>query len=148
MSGEEGENRLRRPTRLLVGRSRRIRSAWAGGATILVVAAGTLGCGGGGVASQTAPPALAQLPPAGPAREVGREACRGASPLEIARRYEAPATDANVRKSFAKLVAHPTAALQKSPGYPRLVAALYASTVPVARRALAAAGCAEELASR
>jgi hypothetical protein len=90
---------------------------------------------------------LAQLPPAGSVREAGREACRGASPLEIARRYEASATDAQVRKRFAELVAHPTAALEKSPGYPRLVAALYASTVPVAQRAQAAAGCAEELAS-
>jgi hypothetical protein len=80
-------------------------------------------------------------------RETGRRACAGMSPLEAAKHYELPARHAGVDKEFAKFVAHPPPSTETSDGFPRLVAALYASTLPAAQRADAAAGCAEELAS-
>ncbi len=86
-----------------------------------------------------------QPPAAVAAREAGQKACRGVTPREVAKRYEQPAQDSGVDRKFAELVANPPATTQSSKGYPRLVAALYASTVPVAQRAAAAAGCAEEL---
>lgn len=80
------------------------------------------------------------------ARAMGRKACEGMSPLQAARHYEAAARRAGVTKRFARLAAEPTAKVESSSGYPRLVAALYAMTTPEKGRAQAAAGCAEELA--
>jgi hypothetical protein len=70
------------------------------------------------------------------------------SALQAAQRYELPARHAGVDKKFAAFVANPPSSTQASSGFPRLVAALYASTLPATQRADAAAGCAEELASR
>ena len=75
----------------------------------------------------------------------GRKACRGLTPLQAAKRYAPLAREAGVRKSFTELVSHPSPAMKSSQGFPRLVAALYASTLPAPQRADAAAGCAEEL---
>ena len=79
------------------------------------------------------------------AREVGRTACEGMTPLEAAARYEVRARAAGVGREFARYVAHPPASVERSNGYPRLVAALYASTLPGGDRGAAAAGCTEEL---
>lgn len=80
------------------------------------------------------------------ARETGRQACRGATAPQIAARYELPARHSGVDKEFAEFVADPPASVRNSAGYPRLVAALYAATLPTNQRTAAAAGCAEELA--
>jgi hypothetical protein len=109
-----------------------------------------VGCGGP-AAESTAP-----APPrpdrgvahAGSARALGRAACRGLTPSEAAVRYRRAARKAGVTLHFAELVVHPSAATRRSPGYPRLVASLYATTVPEAQRVGAAAGCAEELLAR
>jgi hypothetical protein len=81
------------------------------------------------------------------ARAAGRLACHGMAPLAAAMRFESGALRSGVTKHFAKLVTEPTPRVEASPGYPRLVAALYATTVPVKGRAEAAAGCAEMLAA-
>jgi hypothetical protein len=65
----------------------------------------------------------------------------------MAQRYRAIARRPGERRQFAALVVDPTPAIEESPGYPRLVAALYATTVPAPGREQAAAGCAEELAA-
>ena len=69
------------------------------------------------------------------------------TPLEAARHFEAAALRAGVTKRFAKLATEPTAEVKASTGYPRLAAAIYATTTPEKGRAQAAAGCAEELAA-
>lgn len=79
-------------------------------------------------------------------RAAGRRACKGMTPLEVARHYEAAARKAGVTKRFAKLATEPSAKVESSSGYPRLAAAIYATTTPEKGRAQAAAGCAEELA--
>jgi len=81
------------------------------------------------------------------ARAEGRSACQGMTPLEAARHFKAGARRAGVTKRFAELVTEPTPEVEASSGYPRLVGALYATTVPEKGRAEAAAGCAEELAA-
>jgi hypothetical protein len=73
--------------------------------------------------------------------------CGGMTPREAARQFEAPARRAGVSAQFATSVVHPSAAVESSPGYPRLVASLYAVTLPVSKRPAAAAACAKELAS-
>lgn len=100
---------------------------------------------------QDATPTKEEQPPpsADPgAYETGQEACRGMTPREAAERFEMPARHAGASKAFAAAVADPAPAVEGSPGYPRLVAALYATTLPPRQRAGAAAGCAAELASR
>jgi hypothetical protein len=79
-------------------------------------------------------------------RGIGQAACAGMTPIEAAAHFEGPARRAGVEKKFAKYVAEPPTSIVNSPGYPRLVAAIYASTLPVKQRAEAAAGCAESLA--
>jgi hypothetical protein len=69
------------------------------------------------------------------------------TPLEAARHFRGAAREAGAHERFVELVADPTPAVAGSPGYARLVAALYSTTLPPAQRALAAAGCAEELAA-
>lgn len=81
-------------------------------------------------------------------RAAGRDACQGMRPVEAALHFKAAAVRASVHQSFVELVTEPTPAVEQSPAYPRLVAAFYATTLPGPRRALAAAGCAEELAAR
>jgi hypothetical protein len=79
-------------------------------------------------------------------RALGRSACRGRTPLEAARHFARAARKAGVTFRFATLVTKPSPSIESSSGYPRLVASLYATTLPEAKRAAAAAGCAEELA--
>jgi hypothetical protein len=81
------------------------------------------------------------------ARAKGRKACEGMTPLEVARHYQAAAREAGVTKRFAQLATEPSAKVQSSSGYPRLAAAIYATTTPEKSRAAAAAGCAEVLAA-
>jgi hypothetical protein len=69
-------------------------------------------------------------------------------PLEAALHFKAAAERAGAHQRFVELVTEPTAAIAQSPGYPRLVAAFYATSLPEPQRAAAAAGCAEELAAR
>jgi hypothetical protein len=123
------------------------------GVALLVAALGLLGCGSGGgttdagaTGAPTSEPASEQLPPAAGARRAGQRACAGMTPLEAARHFEGPARKAGVKVNFAKFVAQPPSSTINSPGYPRLVAAIYASTLPPKQRAEAAAGCAERLA--
>lgn len=80
------------------------------------------------------------------ARAAGRKACEGMTPLEVARHYQAAAREAGATKRFVQLATEPSAKVESSSGYPRLVAAIYATTTPVKSRAQAAAGCVEELA--
>jgi hypothetical protein len=65
----------------------------------------------------------------------------------MAQRFRGIAQRPGERQRFAALVVDPTPAIKESPGYPRLVAALYATTVPAPGREHAATGCAEELAA-
>jgi hypothetical protein len=81
------------------------------------------------------------------AGETGRKACKGLTPLQAAQRYAPAARNAGVTKAFAAFIADPNPHTVSSPGFPRLVAALYATTLPAGQRASAAAGCAAELAS-
>ena len=117
------------------------------------------GCGGGddGTTStvarttpsaegHTASAAGISAPEAAAARAAGRKACQGMTPLQAARHFEAAARQAGVTKRFAKLATEPSAKVESSSGYPRLAAAIYATTTPEKSRAQAAAGCAEELA--
>jgi hypothetical protein len=125
---------------------------------LLLLSFASVGCGGGTETTSTAPVASGSgetdqtvaLPAAeaADARKAGQQACDGMTPLEAAKHFEEPARRAGVDKDFAKFVAEPSAATVNSPGYPRLVAATYASTLPVKQRPEAAAGCAESLASR
>jgi hypothetical protein len=133
-------------------------------AALLVLAAAIGGCGSGGGSTTNVPeaapashpqtatakgPDVALSPTAAKtARATGRRACAGMSALEVAQRYELPARKAGATKDFASYIAHPPPSTKSSPGFPRLVAALYATTLPAIQRADAAAGCAEELASR
>ena len=80
------------------------------------------------------------------ARAAGRKACKGMTPLEVARHFEAAARRAGATKRFVQLATEPSAKVESSAGYPRLAAAIYATTTPEKSRAQAAAGCAEELA--
>jgi len=68
-------------------------------------------------------------------------------PVEAALHFKAAARRAGAHRRFIALVTEPTPAVERSPAYPRLVAAFYATTLPEPQRALAAAGCAEELAA-
>jgi len=77
----------------------------------------------------------------------GRLTCEDKTPLEVAQRLRSIAEHRGPRKRFAEMVVDPTPAIEESPGYPRLVAALYATTLPPPKRAQAAAACAEELAA-
>lgn len=129
-------------------------------ALFLLLAAALGGCGEGGdsTGAATAPASREQAPsqakpntaqsPAALAREIGQKACAGMTPLQAAKRYELAARRAGATREFAALVADPPPAVKSSPGFPRLVAALYATTLPARQRADAAAGCVEELASR
>jgi hypothetical protein len=65
--------------------------------------------------------------------------------LRVAEKFSVAAHQAGAAKHFIELVVEPSAAVQASPGYPRLVAALYATTLPESERTPAAAGCVEEL---
>jgi hypothetical protein len=130
---------------------------------LLVLAVALSGCGSGGgsssVATEAAPASHQQATTAkGPdvalssaatkaARAAGRKACSALTPLQAAGRFELPARKAGASKDFASYIAHPPPSTLNSPGFPRLVAALYATTLPAKQRADAAAGCAEELAS-
>ncbi|HEU4737938.1 MAG TPA: hypothetical protein VFS54_02520 [Solirubrobacterales bacterium] len=69
-------------------------------------------------------------------------------PAEAALHFKAAAEQAGAHGRFVELVTKPPPAVEQSPGYPRLVAAFYATALPPPQRALAAAGCAEELAAR
>ena len=62
-----------------------------------------------------------QLPAAAAdaARELGRRACEGMTPLEAANHFELPARAAGVDKKFAKFVAEPPSSTVNSPGYPQ-----------------------------
>lgn len=123
-------------------------------ALLFVLVVGLTGCGEGhDVTSSPSTDSSADLPaPAGksltgPASAAGRRACQGMTPLEAARRYERSARRAGASARFVELVTEPTPATASSPGYPQLVAAFYASSLAPAKRAAAAAGCAEELAA-
>jgi hypothetical protein len=111
------------------------------------------GCGDDRQTGGDTPPkdvrAISAPEPAGGsrAREAGRRACSGLTAREAARRYRDDALRAGVRRSFAALVADPPDRVAASRGYPRLVAALYATTVAAPARREAAAGCAQELAA-
>jgi len=132
-------------------------------ALVLLALLAPMGCGGGGDDTAPSPTASESGDPSatttrGPAAQpsdrqaqawqaAGRRACRGMDPVEAARHFEAPARRAGAHQRFIALVTEPTADVERSPGYPRLVAAFYATTRPEPQRALAAAGCAEELAA-
>jgi hypothetical protein len=139
----------------------RVRGRWPAVALLLVALIAVSGCGSGGGGGPTAESAASHSGStnssasgsdasgnADSARAAGRRACHGADPLEIAQRYEGAAVAAGVSKKFAAIAVAPTSAMRSSPGYPRLAAAIYAGTLPASQRAQAAAGCAEELASR
>jgi hypothetical protein len=83
-----------------------------------------------------------------PKRADGDRACQGLTPIEAAHRYKKAARQAGASRRFVELVTEPTHAVESSPGYPRLVGAFYASTLPPKKRAAAAAACAKELAAR
>lgn len=111
------------------------------------------GCGGGQATSTPAAASAAHAPEAiekplpGPNRALGRRACEGMTPLEAARHYERAALRAGASARLVELVTEPPLSTEQSQGYPRLVAAFYATTLPPVQRAAAAAGCAEELAA-
>lgn len=120
------------------------------------------GCSGEGDSTDSSrpegsasPTSSGQGPAARPAAEearawraTGRAACAGMQPVEVARHFKEAAERAGAHGRFVGLVTEPTAAVEQSPGYPKLVAAFYATTLPAPQRTLAAAGCAEELAAR
>jgi hypothetical protein len=81
------------------------------------------------------------------AREEGRRACRGLTALQVAKRNERAAVKAGVRPNFANSAVKPVSGTEDSPAYARLVASLYATTLPPVDRPSAAMGCVEELAS-
>ncbi len=133
------------------------------GAVAVFVVASMCGCGGGG---DTAPPpkalgassserpttSVGHGPPVRLSvrqrqayRRLGSRACRGMTSLQAAERFRPKVRRAGVQRRFVKAVTEPTSAVEASPGYPRLVAAFYATTLPESERTPAAAGCAEEL---
>lgn len=132
--------------------------------TLLLALLALAGCGGdagttagssGSAQTTTAATSSGRGPVARPSpeqaqdwRAAGRSACEGMRPAEAALHFKAAAERAGAHQRFVELVTEPTAAIAQSPGYPRLVAAFYATTRPEPQRALAAAGCAEELAAR
>jgi hypothetical protein len=69
------------------------------------------------------------------------------TPLEAAQHYKQAARKAGAGARFLELVTEPTPETKASPRYPQLVGAFYASTLPPAKRAAAAAACAKELAA-
>jgi len=105
--------------------------------SLLVIAFG--GCGGGDEGSTVTVTTHQSAD--------GRLSCQGRTPLEVAHSLRAIAEHGGPRERFAELVVDPTPAVAESPGYPRLVAALYATTLPPPKRAQAAAACAKELAA-
>jgi hypothetical protein len=131
----------------------RLRTAPALWLVAVFIATGIAGCGesNDSTASQAKTPAADAAPPNGRtdghAREAGRRACEGMAPIEAARRYRKEARQAGATKVFIAAVAEPDPATESSAGYPRTVAALFATTVPPKDQAEAAAGCAEELAA-
>lgn len=120
-------------------------------AVFMVTAMAGCGDGHGSTSAQTkAAPANEELPNEetdGRARAAGRRACDGLTPIEAAERYRRGARRAGATKVFVAAVAEPDTATETSPGYPRLVAALFATTVSPRDQSEAAAGCAEELAA-
>src|SRR6476660_7746951 len=94
----------------------------------VAIVLGLTGCGGGDEATTTT-------------------TCAGMTPIEVAQHYEEAAREAGASRRFIELVTEPTPAVESSPGYARLVAAFYASTLPPDKRAAAAAACAKELAA-
>lgn len=117
---------------------------------IALVALGGCGAGTGTTATQeasTAPRPAGNAHHAEQAWQIGRQACSGMSPREAALRYVAAARRAGVGKPLTRIVADPPPSVADSTGFPRLVAAVYAATVPKRQRTAAAAGCAEELAA-
>jgi hypothetical protein len=105
------------------------------GIVLILVALALAGCGASGPPSEEAE-AVSDAHP-----------CRGMTPLEAAHHYRAAARQAGASRRFLELVAEPRPAVESSPGYPRLVGAFYASTLPPKKRAAAAAACAKELAA-
>ncbi|HEX6206487.1 MAG TPA: hypothetical protein VFZ29_11845 [Solirubrobacterales bacterium] len=121
------------------------------------------GCGGTAENTTTAPdgsarietrPSTASGPVANPTpqqarawRAIGRRACEGMKPLQAAHHFEPAVRAAGAEERFIELVTEPDPAVEGSPGYPRLVAAFYATTLPEPQRVLAAAACAKELAA-
>lgn len=123
---------------------------------ILALAAvmGFAGCGSGSTGPSDPPrTSTPRLETGGPglsaeeaaARDMGRRACDGLEPLQAARQFSDAAKRVGATLRFVAAVANPVPAVRKSPGYPRLVASLYGTTVPTRQAAAAAAGCAEEL---
>jgi hypothetical protein len=121
----------------------------------VLLALGSAGCGGDG-ASRSAEGTTADRPEAAQAkaavqkakaaaRKTGRQACEGMTPLEVAKKFRAPALRAGVSEGLAGLATSPPARVLRSPGYPRLAAAVYAETRPLAERPYAAAGCVQAL---
>jgi hypothetical protein len=131
----------------------RFRNAPAGLLVLVLLVVAMAGCGDGDdsttVPTKAAPVdrALPDGTAAGPAGAKGRRACQGLTPLQAAQRYRKAARRAGATKLFIASVAEPDPATETSPGYPRLVAALFATTVPPRDQTEAAAGCAEELAA-
>jgi hypothetical protein len=155
--------KTRRPgSELSFARSLMRHTLGVGALALTVLALTSAGCGGGGDRSTATltgtsgevghgrekqdPSQVASSPTINP-RAAGHRACRGATPVEVARRYQVIAHRRGPRKRFAELVVHPSPEVESSPGYPRLVAALYATTVPAGQRTQAAEGCVEELAA-
>src|ERR1700743_3124221 len=125
-------------------------------ATILCAAVGSMigGCGSGGgsvEAASTANTGPAKSATAGAAprltnphgvRDARQRAGQGLTPSEPAHRFAGEAQKTRASRVFIAEVIHPAPAVEKSAGYPRLVAALYALTQPGRGRKEAAAGCA------
>jgi hypothetical protein len=137
---------------------RRFLPSWSGyvGCAALIAFGGLAnGCGGdvaaragstdpGGI--KTAAGAIGLGPAAtDAARAKGRKACAGGDPLKVARAFAASARRSGTTRHFVDLVADPAPSVAASPAYPRLVASLYATTLPPRERPPAAAGCVEEL---
>lgn len=113
-----------------------LRRPGAGASIVLILVALTLGaCGSGDQSTGQA------------GRVDEHHPCTGMTPIEAARHYKAAARQAGASKRFVELVTEPTPAVESSPGYPRLVGAFYANTLPPKKRAAAAADCARELAA-
>lgn len=105
------------------------------GIVLILIALALAGCG-------------ASDPPGGEAATANdRHPCRGMTPTEAAHYYKGAARQAGASRRFVELVTEPMPAVESSPGYPRLVGAFYASTLPPKKRAAAAAACAKELAA-
>lgn len=114
-----------------------LRRPGAGAGIVLILVALTLGaCGSGDESTGQA------------ARVDEHRPCAGMSPIEAAHHYKAAARRAGASRRFVELVTEPTPAVESSPGYPRLVGAFYASTLPPKKRTAAAAACARELAAQ